>query len=122
MNPRRSLAAVALAAGLALGGAAACSCDGTGPVDAGEGGPADSAATPDATTPDAGFDAGAEGDPDGRVDGNDSAAGVPSLVALSVAASAEGGASLPVALSPAFSPDIHDYTVRCSAGTNVLTV
>jgi hypothetical protein len=45
-------------------------------------------------------------------------AGTPSLAALSV--TAVGDPSL--TLVPCFSPDIHDYYVRCSAGANALTV
>src|SRR5436305_761860 len=28
----------------------------------------------------------------------------------------------PLALSPAFSPDVHDYTINCGAGTSSLTI
>jgi hypothetical protein len=45
----------------------------------------------------------------------------PSLVALSVTAP-HAHASPPLGLIPAFSPAIHDYYVRCAAGTNALTV
>jgi hypothetical protein len=109
MTPRRCVAVLAIAAGVS--GAVACSSgassDSAGSVDAG-----DSSVLPDAPTPDAGFDA----RPDASVD-----PGPPALVALSVSASGADG-SLPLALSPAFSQEIHDYSVRCSAETNVLTV
>ena len=48
--------------------------------------------------------------------------GVPSLTALGVAPTVQGEASAGLALVPPFSPDIHDYYVRCAAGTNDLTV
>ena len=44
------------------------------------------------------------------------------LIALRVTASAPTSGSPPVALIPPFSPGIHDYYVRCAAGTNTLTV
>jgi hypothetical protein len=60
------------------------------------------------------------GAPSASVDGGQdgSTAGEVSLSALSVATSS--GKSL--ALSPSFSGDIHDYYVRCAAGTNALQV
>ncbi len=48
-------------------------------------------------------------------------AGSPSLTALAVSAPASGDAGA-VALVPTFSPDVHDYYVRCDAGANALTV
>jgi hypothetical protein len=58
---------------------------------------------------------------DGGVPGLPSDAGgdAPSLMELRVSARAS---SSPVTLMPAFSPGIHDYYVRCGAGTNALTV
>jgi hypothetical protein len=44
------------------------------------------------------------------------------LIELSVTPAAPSEASPPLTLVPAFSPDIHDYYVRCAAGTNALTV
>ncbi len=114
MTPRRWGAALALAASTLV---AAAACTGAGassgvhPSDAGDA--SASADAPEAGSPEAGLDtsvdAGAE-------------ASVPSLVALSVSGAPGADASSVVALSPAFSPDIHDYSVRCAAGTNVLTV
>ncbi len=49
-------------------------------------------------------------------------AGPPSLVALSVSEPSSTDASPPNALIPQFSPSIYDYYVRCTAGTNALTV
>jgi hypothetical protein len=76
--------------------------------DAADAGDAADAATADSSSTDSG--------PDAPVD-----AGPPSLVALAVSAPASPDASV-VTLVPAFSPDVHDYTVRCGAGSNVLTV
>jgi hypothetical protein len=52
----------------------------------------------------------------------DAGPGAPTLIALSVTATHASGSSPAVALVPAFSPDIHDYYVRCPAATNALTV
>jgi hypothetical protein len=49
-------------------------------------------------------------------------AGPPSLVALTVSEPSSGDAAAPNALIPQFFPTIHDYYVRCAAGTNQLTV
>jgi hypothetical protein len=49
-------------------------------------------------------------------------AGPPSLISLSVSQASVADSSPPSALVPPFSPDIHDYYVRCAAGTNELTV
>jgi Arylsulfotransferase (ASST) len=57
--------------------------------------------------------------------GSGSGAGSPGDAGSSVDGSAPFAASLttsPVDLTPAFSPDVHDYYVRCAAGTNALTV
>jgi hypothetical protein len=43
----------------------------------------------------------------------------PELATLAISLS---GTSTPLALVPEFSPDIHDYYVRCAAGANALTV
>jgi len=64
--------------------------------------------SPASGSKDAGDPFGASGDAANVSDG-----GTPSLTSLFVS---------PVALTPAFSPDIHDYYVRCAAGTNRLTV
>ena len=65
--------------------------------------PPDSA-PPDSSMPDAGVDA----PPD---------AGPPTLVALSVSGDrARRRVRVPLTLVPAFSPDVHDYYVRCAAG------
>ena len=67
-------------------------------------------------TPDGGIDASTDaGGPDGAT------TAAPALTALSVTAAAGADASA-LGLVPAFSPTIHDYYVRCAAGTNVLTV
>jgi hypothetical protein len=80
-------------------------------------------------------DAGRDGATDGHFDGApDSAkdrgaatdspdpadAGGPYLTELSVASSTDSSA--PVRLTPAFSPKIHDYYVRCASGANDVTV
>jgi hypothetical protein len=61
----------------------------------------------------------------------DAAASVPEAAAANASANAsEDAAALsmqniavsPLALTPAFSPSIHDYYVRCAQGTNALTV
>ncbi|HEY8088482.1 MAG TPA: hypothetical protein VIF09_11570, partial [Polyangiaceae bacterium] len=137
----RLSAVLAVAALVAAGGAlAACS-------DAGGVSPLPEDASSDAGAPDTGVgadgpdgghagdaDAGQDGDggtspdgspaSDGAIEASPEAApeaGPPSLVALTVTgASPDGGA--PLALTPAFSPDVHDYSVRCAAGTNVLSV
>ncbi len=58
---------------------------------------------------------------DGADEGRDAEAGTPSLAALTVTTTGvEAGTG--VSLYPAFSPAIHDYYVRCAAGTNPLTV
>jgi arylsulfotransferase ASST len=46
----------------------------------------------------------------------------PSLIALGVTTADPSDASPPLTLVPAFSPEIHDYYVRCTAGTNALTI
>lgn len=81
-----------------------------GGADAPQTPPSDGSTPPDASMP-------ADGAVDAATD-----AGAPSLVALSVTGApvAEGGP--PAQLQPAFSPDIHDYTVRCAAGVNSLVV
>jgi len=66
---------------------------------------------------DASLDAPRDARPDTAFD-----AGPPSLVALSVAPQSTADASPPSALVPVFSPDVHDYYVRCTAGTNALSV
>lgn len=70
---------------------------------------------------------GGGGDGDGGADsstesGKDGPAGTPALIELTITSASGEGASPPVALVPAFSPDIHDYYVRCPAATNALTV
>jgi hypothetical protein len=113
------VAALAMAVGVLVSAAVACTGGSApggarGDVDGGRG---DSSTSPDAPTLEASsFDASLDGGLDGPIE-----AGVPSLVALAVSAP-DTDASSPVTLSPAFSPDVHDYTVRCSAGTNILTV
>ena len=93
---------------------------GTGDAGAGD------VATPDAGTPDAGApDAADGGTPDaGTADASPDAspAGPPTLVALGVTGPAPGDAGAPITLVPPFSPQVHDYYVRCEAGDNVLTV
>ena len=63
---------------------------------------------------------------DAKKDSADAGCGTPAdggpvLVELSVTSKSDD-ASPPVALVPAFSPDTHDYYVRCAPGTNALTV
>jgi hypothetical protein len=60
-------------------------------------------------------DAAAARDSRADVDG-----GPPALIALSVAATSDG--STPLALVPHFAPGVHDYYVRCAAGTNSFAV
>ncbi len=52
-------------------------------------------------------------------DRHDSPPAVPYLTSLGVTSSEAGSA---ISLVPAFSPDKHDYYVRCAAGTNVVNV
>ena len=52
----------------------------------------------------------------------DAAAPTPTLAALSVSGSAAADASAQLTLIPPFSPDVHDYVVRCAEGTNELSV
>src|ERR1700722_20004332 len=59
--------------------------------------------------------------------GGDSPVDGPYLIALSVTRSgdletADGGTLPPIALVPPFSPDVFDYYVRCSEGSNTVTV
>jgi hypothetical protein len=116
----RSVAAVAIAGWLSVLGAGACSSA----PDASQGDAADSAPGADSSAIDAGFDVGADVSVDAGLDASVEAPGpgAPSLVALAVSASPEDGSSSSVVLSPAFSANVHDYTVRCAAGINVLTV
>ena len=116
----RSVAAVAIAGWLSVLGAGACSSA----PDASQGDAADSAPGADSSAIDAGFDVGADVSVDAGLDASVEAPGpgAPSLVALAVSASPEDGAASSGVLSPAFSANVHDYTVRCAAGINVLTV
>ncbi len=92
-------------------GALACADAGTAQADAG----ADQRST-DGARPDAAESRGGDAaDMDAR-----SEVRSPSLVALAVSERSPGDSSPP--LVPQFSPDIHDYYVRCAAGTNALTV
>jgi hypothetical protein len=103
-------------------------------VDAGGDAPDTSAdgGAPDGATTDAGgvqaTDAGTDAAPvqdSGSADAATDAApeaGAPSLVALRVSEASAADASPPLALIPPFSPGVHDYYVRCGAGTNALTV
>ena len=54
--------------------------------------------------------------------GDSSVTGAPSLTALSVTATIPSDASAGLTLVPPFSPSVHDYYVRCGAGSNALTV
>ena len=65
----------------------------------------------DAGASDAGNDVGPSSNP-----------GAPSLTALGVVPTVPTDASAGLTLVPPFSPSIHDYYVRCAAGTNALTV
>jgi hypothetical protein len=82
-------------------------------TEASDSGATDAAASNDAAASDAA----------GNVDAGDSStASSPSLTALSVTATVPTDASAALTLVPAFSSSIHDYYVRCAAGTNDLTV
>ena len=138
MSARR-VAGLALAAWLAVSGAIACSSPGAVSLDtrgdantvdagapdgaeedgndAGDGDAGDAATLPDSPAVDAGHDAPADAGLDAPVE-----AGPPTLVALSVSSDPSGDASAPITLVPVFSPDVHDYSVRCSEGQNALTV
>ena len=63
-----------------------------------------------------------DGGADASTESSKDGAGTPALIELTIASPMGSGASRPVALVPAFSPDIHDYYVRCPAATNALTV
>jgi hypothetical protein len=80
---------------------------------------------------DAGADGGAEenagrkdsGAHDASTDGSEeSRDGSPSLTELRISESDVADASPEITLSPPFSPDIHDYYVRCPAAANALVV
>ncbi len=105
----------------------ALACGGSDDNAALDGGSEDSASpTKDAGEKDAAKKAdGGEKDGAAEKDAANKDAGTPFLTSLSVtakgdAAVADGGA--PLGLVPAFSSDIHDYYVRCEAGTNDLAV
>jgi hypothetical protein len=84
--------------------------------------------TPDAAASDAPAGDAAHPDADAGADVAESASdasdagspGTPLLTALSVTADGDGSTGL--TLVPPFSPTVHDYYVRCAAGTNALTV
>ena len=96
------------------GGRDSASADGGHDAASGQTPDAGGADAPDSTPPDSSMlDAGVDAPRD---------AGAPTLVALSVSGTTPTDASESPTLVPAFSPDIHDYTVRCGAGANVLTV
>jgi len=77
----------------------------------------------DASEKDAFEDAGKDAADSAPEDAGDaSQKGAPSLTDLSVLAEAVTDASPQILVVPAFSPEIHDYYVRCAAGTNALTV
>jgi hypothetical protein len=119
----RLLAVLAVATWALVSGAVACSGGGPSSGMASDGG--SDGAPPDVTVGDAGTvdarDAGGgeadDASADTGVDG-----GPPSLTTLGVSGEPSPDASAPLALVPAFSPDVHDYYVRCAAGTNVLTI
>ncbi len=134
---RRPLSALGAALGLSVWGLLACSGT-TGPLhDAAVVGRVD-ASSKDGRTDgmhDAGNRDGAHADTppdaprdtphDAPVDASSDSpfdAGPPSLVALSVSKPSSADASAPSALVPSFSPDVHDYYIRCTAGANELTV
>jgi hypothetical protein len=85
--------------------------------DAGEGDAGDAATLPDSPSGDAGPNGSADAGTDAPVD-----PGQPSLVALSVSSQPSADGSPPVVLVPAFSPGVHDYSVRCTEGQNALTI
>jgi hypothetical protein len=88
----------------------ACSSVPSVPLDAG------SDASPDVASTDAAGTNDSETIPPGETGPG------PLLVALRVTVAGPSDASPPVTLVPPFSPSIHDYYVRCVAGTNALTV
>jgi hypothetical protein len=97
------VAAAAVAGSAACGGLPRVNPDASSMVDGG---------APDHPMPqprhDAGRDAGAV----------DATVGAPFLKSLRVTAKTDAG----IVLEPTFSPDIHDYYVRCAAGTNALKI
>jgi Arylsulfotransferase (ASST) len=115
------MAALAIALSVSMSAVVACSGASGSPLDADGGNVGDATTLPDAPAVDAAADVARDAASDATVDAP-SDAGPPLLVALSVTASPSADASSPVGLVPAFSPDIHDYTVRCGAVTNLLTV
>lgn len=122
MTVGQRLFALAGAVCVIVSGMLACSSEGTIISDASAGGATDAAgnmdvgaaldAGTDATTSDTGVDANADTSPSAP----------PSLLTLAVSALSDAGSSSPLTLSPDFSPDIHDYSVRCAAGGAELTV
>jgi len=115
MTPTRYLAVLAVGAWLSIQGVLACSGAGAGPVaerDAGVDATSTDAAAQDAQD----AEAADSGTLDAPVE-----AGPPSLVALTVSPG-PGSDAASLTLVPAFAPDVHDYTVRCAAGINDLTV
>src|ERR1700722_10011082 len=108
----------------ALGsGALACADAGTvatTPADASAGGS-------DGAGPDASMEESGDGDvsaipPDATAVDTLVDAGPPALIALAVSDLTSEASAPSLSLVPPFSPEVHDYAVRCAAGTNVLTV
>jgi hypothetical protein len=137
MKTMRSLAVMVIGSWISISSVIACSGAAGSPpaavvADAGAGEASPDAGAPDAPTGvanpdagDAGGDAADAGSPDASGDASPEASappGPPTLVALSVSGSEPGDGGAPITLVPAFSPDVHDYSVRCAAGTNALTV
>ncbi len=121
----RRLGMLVVAAWAASAGALACDDAGTNATP-----PADASAdvrTADGGGPDASMEESGGGDASAIPMDATSAdvvvdAGPPSLVAFGVSATTSADAASSVTLFPPFSPEVHDYAVRCAAGTNVLTV
>ncbi|HEY3821126.1 MAG TPA: arylsulfotransferase family protein [Polyangiaceae bacterium] len=109
MTARRRLAALAIAAWVSSSAAVACSSEGTTTGTASDAG----GDAPDSPGIDASADVGLD---------STASPGAPSLITLTVSASLDGGSPAPLALAPPFAPNVHDYSVRCAAGSNDLTV
>src|SRR5580693_481193 len=115
---RRCLAVFAVVSLASASSAIACSgtsASGDGGVDASSDRRTKDRATPDARDAPRPKDAGADVP---CVDGGPE----PVLIELSVTTPGVEEASPPVTLVPAFSPDVHDYYVRCPATMNALRV
>jgi len=129
--PARLLALLAIATWALVSCAVAIACSSAPSAEGDADGSTDAASTDvtvgDVATVDSGREAGGDAAdsatlPDSTAADAPVEAGPPSLAALGVSGTPSTDASAPVALVPPFSPDVHDYYVRCGAGVNVLTV